>query len=88
MEAACLSETSVSYHITTWHHNSADHDMNLHRREKLKSRIFRLGSSVFCQSISKEILSSVCLFSKNAHLGLICTYECCAFKGVSQKLNK
>jgi hypothetical protein len=37
MEAARSSETLVSYHITTWRHNPEDLDLNLHRRENLKS---------------------------------------------------
>jgi len=38
MEAATFSETFVSYHITTRRHTSEDLDLNLHRRESLKSR--------------------------------------------------
>jgi hypothetical protein len=37
IQAAPSSETSVSYHITTRRHNSKDRDLNLHRRENLKS---------------------------------------------------
>jgi hypothetical protein len=37
VEAACTSETSISY-ITTRRHNPEDLDLNLHRREGLKSR--------------------------------------------------
>jgi len=36
-EAARSSETSVSYHNTKWHHNPEDRDLNLHRRENVKS---------------------------------------------------
>jgi len=39
MKAEWTSETSVSYHNTTWHHNTQDLDLNHHRRENLKSRI-------------------------------------------------
>jgi hypothetical protein len=39
MEAVRSSETSVSYHITTWHHNPEDRDLNLHRRENLNVAI-------------------------------------------------
>jgi len=38
MEAARTSETLVSYHNTTLRHSPEDLDMNLHRRENLKSR--------------------------------------------------
>jgi hypothetical protein len=37
MEAAWSSETSVSYHITTWRHNPKNLDPNLHRRENVVS---------------------------------------------------
>jgi len=37
MEAAQSSETLVSYHISTRGHNPEDHDMNLQRRESLKT---------------------------------------------------
>jgi hypothetical protein len=37
MEAARSSETLVSYHNTARRHNSEDLDLNLHRREDLKS---------------------------------------------------
>jgi hypothetical protein len=37
MEAAWLSEKSVSYHIiTTLHHKSGDREVKLHRRESLE----------------------------------------------------
>jgi hypothetical protein len=39
MEAARSSETLVSYRITAQRHNSEDHDLKLHSRENLKSRI-------------------------------------------------
>jgi hypothetical protein len=38
MEAALLSETLVSCHITTRRHNPEDHDLNPHGRENHKSR--------------------------------------------------
>jgi hypothetical protein len=37
MEAARSSETVVSYHNTTWHHNLEDLDLNLHCCENLIS---------------------------------------------------
>jgi hypothetical protein len=37
MEAARFSKTLVSYHNTTWHHNSKDFDLNLHCCEYLRS---------------------------------------------------
>jgi hypothetical protein len=36
MEAEMFSETMVSHHNTTWHHNSEDEDFNLHCCENLK----------------------------------------------------
>jgi len=41
MEGARFSETLVCYHITTLRHNPAEHDMNLHHRENMKSWIGR-----------------------------------------------
>jgi hypothetical protein len=38
-EAAWASETFVSYHITIWRQNLEGYDLNLHRRENLKSRM-------------------------------------------------
>jgi hypothetical protein len=35
MEAARSFEILVSYHITTWHYNPEDSDMNLHCHENL-----------------------------------------------------
>jgi len=37
MEAEKSSETSVSYHSIIRRHNSEDLDLNLHRRDNLKS---------------------------------------------------
>jgi hypothetical protein len=37
--AAWTSETLVYYHNTTGRHNPEELDLNLHRRENLKSRI-------------------------------------------------
>jgi hypothetical protein len=39
MEAARTSETVVSCHINTWHHNPDDLNLNLHCCENLKSRL-------------------------------------------------
>jgi len=39
MEEERSSETSVYYHNTTGRHNPEELDLNLHRRENLKSRI-------------------------------------------------
>jgi hypothetical protein len=30
-------EAARSYHVTTWSHNPEDHDVDLHRRNNLKS---------------------------------------------------
>jgi len=38
LKAATSSETSVSYHITTWRHNPEYIDLNPHRRENLSNR--------------------------------------------------
>jgi hypothetical protein len=43
METARYSETSVSYHITTRCHKPEDLDMDIHRREDLKSHFARKG---------------------------------------------
>jgi len=37
METAISSESLISYHITTWHHNPEDHNLNLYCHENLKS---------------------------------------------------
>jgi len=38
METALSSETVVSYHITTRHHEPEDLDLNFYRRENIESR--------------------------------------------------
>jgi len=48
-EAARSSEASGSYHITTWGHKPEDIDLNLHRREHLKSRIRSTSDSFLSQ---------------------------------------
>jgi hypothetical protein len=66
MEAACSSETLVSYHITTRHRNPEYHDLNLHRRQYLKSRnisqsfimVLKSHSILVCHVISLRF----CLF--------------------------
>jgi hypothetical protein len=39
MEAARSSKTMITYRITTRRHKPEDHDLNLHHRETLKSRV-------------------------------------------------
>jgi len=39
MYAAWISETLLSYHNTTWHHNSEDLDLNIYYYENLKTHI-------------------------------------------------
>jgi hypothetical protein len=55
MEAARSSKTLVSYHNTTRRHNSEDLDLNLHRREILKSRRKDL---MFQENLSRVTLHS------------------------------
>jgi len=38
MEVACTSETLVSYHSITRHHNPENLDLKYHRSESLKTR--------------------------------------------------
>jgi len=56
MEAACPSETLVSYHIITWRHNTEDYDLNIHRRENFKSRIV-VDINEFVFNIMHQFLS-------------------------------
>jgi len=56
MEAARSSETSISYHITTWRQNLEDLDLNIHRREKFKYRLITVLMNLNQSQEIREIL--------------------------------
>jgi len=76
MKAARSSEKLASYHITTWHHNSEDHDLNLQHCEKPQIshglNWFNLCPSEYGnEPLVKEQLS-LCLTKVPHHKGILC----------------
>jgi len=58
MEAARTFETLVSYHITSWHHNSEELDLDLYSSKNLKLQnlqSFIINKGPYQFSLIKEV---------------------------------
>jgi hypothetical protein len=64
MEAARSSETLISYHNTTWHHNPEDINLKLHCHEKLKFAFQKLYSILLHEHILFQTVAICAHISK------------------------
>jgi hypothetical protein len=79
MEASKPPEMLVFSHNTAGRHNTEDLDLNLHRRENLKSVIWyrKVGSETFkCVVMKYSDLSTSCSYVQTLWEQINCQYIC------------